>query len=288
MQPDCKLAIDFESFPGLSIEEINAISLAFLERVQEKTGKEMVIYSDAYHAQAIFDEELAARYPIWVADYFVDEPENNGKWDSWVGFQYADNGNINGINGNVDLDYFTDGIFLSDTSTPLPTPSTPSPSPDETICITIQYGNTLSGLAVRYNTTVERLVELNHIANPNLIYAGSTLLVPASGERKQRIIYVVRRGDTLSQIAFRYQTTVAEIVSFNSISNPNLIYPGQVLSINTANFDKGATSKLLYTVRYGDTLSEIAYHYDTTVNELVRLNNIINPNIIYVGQVIRI
>lgn len=269
------------------MEEINAISLAFLERVQEQTGKEMVIYSDAYNARTVFSEELASRYPIWVADYFVDEPENNGKWETWVGFQYADNGNIPGISGNVDLDYFTDGIFLNDT-TPLPTPDKPAPSPNETIRIVIEPGNTLSGIAVRYSTTVERLVELNNIANPNLIYAGSTLLVPASGERKQRIVYVVRPGDTLSEIAFRYQTTVAEIMLLNNISNPNLIYPGQILYINTANFDKGATSKLLYTVRYGDTLSGIAYHYDTTVNELVRLNNIVNPNIIYVGQVIRI
>ena len=135
---------------------------------------------------------------------------------------------------------------------------------------------------------MERLVELNNIANPNLIYAGSTLLVPVSGKRKQRIAYVVKSGDTLSSIAIRYQTTVEEIVSLNSIVNPNLIYPGQILYINTSNFDKGATSKLLYTVRYGDTLSEIAYDYGTTVNELVRLNNISNPNIIYVGQVIRI
>lgn len=287
LQPDCRLAIDFESFPGLSVEEINAISFAFLERVQEKTGKEMVIYSDAYNARAVFSQELASRYPIWVADYFVSEPENNGKWEKWVGFQYADNGNISGISGNVDLDYFTEGIFLSNTSV-LPTPSNPPPSPEETISITIQYGDTLAGLAVQYNTTIQRLVELNNIANPNLIYAGNTLLVPASGERKQRIAYIVKRGDTLSSIAYRYQTTVAELVSLNNITNPNLIYTGQILYINTANFNKGATSKLLYTVRYGDTLSEIAYEYGTTVNELVRLNRISNPNIIYVGQVIRI
>ena len=248
----------------------------------------MVIYSNAYDAKTIFSEELASRYPIWVANYFVSEPENNGKWDSWVGFQYADNGRIEGINGNVDLDYFTDGIFLSDVSTPVPSPSNPAPSPDETTSITIRCGDTLSSIAVCYNTTVERLVELNNIANPNLIYAGSTLLVPVSGKRKQRIAYVVKSGDTLSSIAIRYQTTVEEIVSLNSIVNPNLIYPGQILYINTSNFDKGATSKLLYTVRYGDTLSEIAYDYGTTVNELVRLNNISNPNIIYVGQVIRI
>lgn len=287
LSPDCRLAIDFESFPGLSNDEINEISFAFLRRVQEKTGKEMVVYSDAFNAREVFSQELANEYPIWIAEYFVEEPEDNGKWNSWVGFQYADDGNISGINANVDLDYYTDGIFLSDTSN-LPTSDNPPPSPEETKQIIVEYGDTLSNIAVEYNTTVERLAEINNIANPNLIYVGQTLLVPTSGERKQRITYVVKRGDTLSLIANRYNTTVNELVEINNIENPNLIYVGQILIINTANFEKGTTNNILYTVRYGDTLSKIANRYNTTVSELVRINSINNPNLIYVGQVIRI
>lgn len=128
LSPDCRLAMDFEEFDGLGIEEINRISLAFLERVEQKSGKEVVIYSDAYNAREIFGEELASRYPIWVADYYVEEPESNEKWDTWVGFQYSDLGQIQGINTSVDLDYFTDGIFLSDT-TEIVKPETPAPTP---------------------------------------------------------------------------------------------------------------------------------------------------------------
>ena len=86
LEPDCKLAMDFEVFNGLGREEINRISKVFLEKVEELSGKECVIYSDASNARDVFDEELAKKYPIWVADYFVDEPANNGKWDFWVGF----------------------------------------------------------------------------------------------------------------------------------------------------------------------------------------------------------
>ncbi len=114
-QIDCRLAMDFEVFGRLSKREINQVSKAFLERVEEKTKKELVIYSDASNARNIFDEELAKRYPIWIAEYGVREPSNNGKWKTWIGFQYADNGRIRGIRGYVDKDYYTEGILLKNT-----------------------------------------------------------------------------------------------------------------------------------------------------------------------------
>ena len=66
--PDCRLAVDFESFGNLSIEEINQITLAFAQETQRLTGKEMVIYSDAYNARNTFSQEVADNYPLWVAE----------------------------------------------------------------------------------------------------------------------------------------------------------------------------------------------------------------------------
>lgn len=94
--------------------------------------------------------------------------------------------------------------------------------------------------------------------------------------------YTVRRGDTLWAISRRYRTTVSALVSANRIANPNLIYPGQVLRIPVQ--DDRASST--YTVRRGDTLWAISRRYGTTVNTLVRLNHIDNPNLIYPGQVL--
>ena len=116
LEPDCRLAMDFEVFDGLSVSAINEISRVFLETVEKLSGKECVIYSDAYNARTVFSKELAEDYPIWVADYFVEEPESNDKWKFWVGFQYSDRGIINGIDGNVDRDYFTNGVFLNNVS----------------------------------------------------------------------------------------------------------------------------------------------------------------------------
>lgn len=84
--PDCKLAMDFENFGNLNKEEINSISRVFLQKTQELTGKEMVIYSDAYNARATFDKELANEYPLWIAEYGVTEPSSNVNWSNWVRF----------------------------------------------------------------------------------------------------------------------------------------------------------------------------------------------------------
>lgn len=236
-EPECKLAMDFESFGDLGIEEINEISKVFLEKVQELSGKECVIYSDAYNAREIFDEELARKYAIWVADYFVEEPANNGKWSSWVGFQFTDRGRINGIDGNVDRDKFTNGILLNDTSK-IPEDTTNDAS-QAFEYITVRRGDTLSGIARRYNTSYEYLARINDIPNPNIIRVGQRLKVPIFRDDKindtSHRLYIVKRGNTLTQIAREFDVTIQEIVESNDISNPNLIFAGEILRIPTIN-----------------------------------------------------
>lgn len=95
---------------------------------------------------------------------------------------------------------------------------------------TVQSGDTLSGIAQRFGTTVGAIASLNGISNPDLIYAGQVLQIPR-GSSSSSQTYTVQSGDTLSGIAQRFGTTVSAIASLNGISNPNLIYAGQVLQI---------------------------------------------------------
>lgn len=297
--PTCKLAMDFENFGNLSTSEINEISKVFLERVQELTNKEMIIYSNTSSARTIFSEELANEYPLWVAQYYVSNPSDNGKWSVWEGFQYTDRGTVPGINGYVDRDRFTSEILL-DSQEEIPSNeennenSGNTGNVDDYIRYTIQRGDTLSEIAQRYNTTVNELVRLNNIQNPNMIYANETLLIPTKNnsistgsDDKNNTIYIVQRGDNLYSIAKRFNTTVQNIVNNNGISNPNLIYPGQSLIIakSTANIQ---TKYMSYRIKRGDTLWGIANKYNTTVNELAYINGIRNVNRIYINQVIRI
>ena len=176
---------------------------------------------------------------------------------------------------------------------------------------TVQSGDTLSGIANRYSTTVNHLASLNDISNPNRIYVGQRLLVrqQASSQTNTNTssntantsssatgTYTVQSGDTLSGIANKFGTNYESLASLNNISNPNRIYVGQVLKLSanstTANFTHqittSTTSAGSYTVKAGDSLSAIAARYGMSYETLARLNNIANPNRIYVGQVLRL
>lgn len=312
---DCKLAMDFESFGNLNKQQINEIAIAFINKVRELSQKDVVVYSNTYDATYIFEGEVT-EYPLWVAQYDVSEPQDNGNWTSWVGWQYADDGEVNGINARVDMNRFTKEILLDDTSE---IPNVENPNEGEnnngngsggnnggdnengnnngnednetgTRTIIIRSGDTLSQIALDYNTTVRRLVELNNIENPNLIYAGESLIVPTTNSSIENI-YIVRSGDTLSQIALNFNTTVSAIANLNGITNVNLIYTGQRLIIPGDSSADGCVHDCghkLYTVKSGDTLWSIARRYGTSIANIVRLNRIGNPNLIYPGQIFRI
>ncbi|SMB98153.1 spore coat assembly protein SafA [Thermanaeromonas toyohensis ToBE] len=99
----------------------------------------------------------------------------------------------------------------------------------------VQRGDTMFLIAQRFNIPLDELIAANpHIADPDHIFPGQVICVPF----KERFfcpggfIYVVRRGDTLFEIARRFGTTVERIVEANpQITDPNLIYPGQRLCI---------------------------------------------------------
>jgi cell wall-associated NlpC family hydrolase len=116
----------------------------------------------------------------------------------------------------------------------LATPGIATAAPAATT-YTVAMGDTLWGIAGRYGTTVSDLVSLNHIADDNLIFPGQLLTIPAgkfvprSPEREST--YAVRDGDSLWSIAARFESTVSVLAATNNISDPNLIFPGQILVI---------------------------------------------------------
>lgn len=110
---------------------------------------------------------------------------------------------------------------------------------------------------------------------------------PAPAPEPSYVTYTVKKGDTLSGIAAQYGTTYQKIAADNGITNPNLIYPGQVLKIYTSG-SASKDNKQYYTVVKGDTLSGIAAKYGTTWQWLAEVNGIANPNLIYPGQVLRV
>ena len=89
----------------------------------------------------------------------------------------------------------------------------------------IKAGDNLTKIAKMFGVTVDQLVELNHIQNPNMIRAGAAITI----DRDVTPTYVVKAGDNLTKIAIAHNTTVEHLVSVNHIKNPGLIRVGQVL-----------------------------------------------------------
>ncbi len=100
--------------------------------------------------------------------------------------------------------------------------------------------------------------------------------------------YTVKAGDTLYSIAIKYNTTVTALTSLNKLSNPNALQVGQVLKVKAETSSQPPATGTTYTVKAGDTLYSIAKKYNTTVSALTSLNKLSNPNVLKIGQVLKL
>jgi len=192
----------------LSRNKRTAILKAFCEEIQ-KEGYAAGIYASEYWLNNLCDISKLKNFYLWVAKYSTKEPSI--EWDAW---QYTSVGRINGVTGNVDISDFKN-ISINKPTTK-PTKKTKEEIADEVIAgkwgngadrkakleaagynykeiqtkvneklsnnsgkkyYTVKAGDTLSAIAKKYNTTVDKLVKLNNIKNANKIYAGQKLRV---------------------------------------------------------------------------------------------------------------
>lgn len=260
-----------------SAADYQSASLAFLQEVEALGYKNTGIYSmKSFFTGGILNSHGFGQRKVWVAGYGVTSLgiDNAAAW------QYSDHGIM-----GIDTSYDFDGAFTTgSTSGSVPQISVPAPQPVQHVghpatgTYVVQPGDTLSGIASRYGTTYQNLAAINGIGDPNRINVGQVLKV--TGQPTSENTYFVQAGDTLSGIAAKFGTTVANLVSRNGIANPNVIYPGQKIYLTG--------SSNAYTVKSGDTLSGIASAFHTTWQALAQKNGIANPNVIYVGQTIQI
>ena len=166
----CRPAMDFEEFSGLSRREINEIGTAFMERLHELIYTKPMIYTDAFAADSIWDENFA-EYPLWAADYGAYEPDITRVFtNGWSGFQFTDDGRVCGVDDAVDRDRFTDTVYITDDEN--------ENRPDENfIYYRVKAGDTLYDIARRFDTTVEEIARENRITNVNLIFVGEVLRI---------------------------------------------------------------------------------------------------------------
>lgn len=304
---DAVLVLDFE---GTAVNQGVGWAKDWMDAVYNMTGVKPLIYmSNSVIHRYDWSSVVNAGYDLWNAGYyngytpiygFVSNPPLYGGLGEFANstplYQYTSSGRLPGWSGNLDLNIFYGdsadwAAYAGHTSSGDYTPTEkPSHAEDKVIYYTVRSGDTLSGIASRYNTTYQAIAEKNGISNPNLIYPGQRLVISgqyASSSGTTGSTYTVRSGDCLSTIGSRLGVSWQTIASANGIYSPYMIYPGQVLSIPGGGGSSGGGGQY-YTVQPGDTLSGIAAVYGTSYQYLAQINGISNPNLIYPGQSIRV
>ena len=145
----------------------------------------------------------------------------------------------------------------------------------------VQKGDSLYSIANKLGTTVSELKKENNLTS-NTLQIGEVLRIPTKeiyeGEEN---VYIVQKGDTLYSVAMANNTTVDELKKANNLTS-NILSTGQLLKIPSALLPEST-----YTVKKGDSLYSIANKYNTTVDELKRINNL-TSNILSIGQVLKL
>jgi LysM repeat protein len=183
------------------------------------------------------------------------------------------------------------GTPTGTTVAPTVTPTrTVTPAPGGGFYYTVTWGDTLYSLARRFGVTVAAIVQANSLANPNYIRVGQVLWIPGQAAPPTPVTpttYVVQPGDNLYRISLRFGVSVQAIAAANNIVNPWYIRVGQVLTIPTGGPPPPPPAQT-YVVQPGDTVYGIALRFGVSMWSIVQLNNLANPNLIFVGQVLRI
>ncbi|SOC08741.1 spore germination protein [Ureibacillus xyleni] len=137
----------------------------------------------------------------------------------------------------------------------------------------VRQGETLWLLASRYNVSVDNIMKVNQLPNPNQLLIGQAIVIPTAGA-----IHTVQVGENLWTIAQNYGISVNSIIMANRLTNANSILQGTTLYI----------PPIIHTVQLGETLWRIANKYRTTAQAIMNVNKIQNPNIIIAGTQLQI
>lgn len=156
----------------------------------------------------------------------------------------------------------------------------------------VRRGETVSHIAERYRSSVSTIARLNNLNSRYLIRPGQRLKVPSQGgtssapppsleltKEGEKLVYVVKRGDSLYQIARAFNSSVDRIKQLNNLRS-NIINVGQKLEISSGN----TAGTAQYTVVAGDTPFKIAQQFNMSLNSLLTLNGLTSRSKIYPGQ----
>ena len=301
------VALDFEHGASSDVNANTETILYGMRRIKQAGYTPMYYSYKPFTLQYVDYQLIIKEFPnsLWIAAYpsyeVTPEPlyayfpsmDGVGIW------QFTSTYIAGGLDGNVDLTGITDNGY-----TAIDKPETETPAIDageeveNTPSSDVKVGDTVKvkfsvdvwatgdaipqwvkGNSYKVQEVTESRVLLEGILS--WISKGDIELLPDAAtvpDKLPEATHVVQYGETLSSIAYQYGTNYQTLAALNGLTNPNLIYPGQILKVN------GSVVSNIYTVQYGDILSSIAAKLGTTYQTLAALNGLANPNLIYPGQ----
>ena len=228
-------------------------------KILTNAGYEVGVYANLNWFENYLEaKEFNSNISVWVAQYYK-ECEYEGKYDIW---QYSSSGKVDGISGNVDMNYLYNENIIKNTDNNGPEDKTIDELVQEVI--DGKWGNgedrrkRLEEAGYDYDKVQDKVNSILSIPKKSIETLAREVIEGKWGngtERKNKLekagydynkvqnkvnellgsknskTYTVKSGDTLSEIAEKYNTTVSKIVKDNNIENANLIYPGQKLKI---------------------------------------------------------
>lgn len=307
------VALDYES--GASPDkQANTNAIIHGMRMIKAAGYTPMYYSyKPFTLANVYTDQIIREFPnsLWMAaypSYNVTPTPNYNVFPSMDGvaiYQFTSTYIAGGLDGNIDLTGITDNGYTKNNNPQTETPPiNQGQQADNTPTTDINVGNQVkvkfsannwaTGQAIP-SWTKGRTYDVAQVSGGRVLLSGINSWINTSDveiisgssapiQAPATSTYTVRSGDTLSSIASKFGTSYQALASLNGISNPNLIFAGQTLRVNgSAN-----TGSVYYTVRPGDNLSAIASHYSTSYQSIAALNGLSNPNLIFVGQTLKV
>ena len=307
------VALDYESGASPN-KQANTNAILHGMRMIKAAGYTPMYYSGKpYTVANVYVDQIIREFPnsLWMAaypDYNVTPTPNYNVFPSMDGvaiYQFTSTYIAGGLDGNVDLTGITDNGYTKHDNPKTNTPAiSQGQQADNTPKTDIAAGNQVK---VKFSAgswatgqgipswVKGRTYDVAQASGNRVLLAGINswinksdveIISVSSAPAQAPAVgtYTVQSGDTLSSIASKFGTSYQTLASLNGISNPNLIYIGQVLQVTGS----ASTSSVYYTVRTGDNLSSIASRYGTSYQSIAALNGLANPNLIYAGQTLKI
>src|SRR5699024_241551 len=225
------LVADVEQQTTKTAKEMAPATQAFIDTLKAK-GWKVGLYSGHHTYEPLGMSKVKADF-VWIPRYGTTKPAFD--CDLW---QYTETGKMAGVPGNIDLNrltgskplsYFTGGKVAKPVSKPT---NKPKPNTSKTQTYKIKSGDTLSGIAKKFGTTVSNLQKLSNIKNASKIYAGQTIKVTGTAKKStSKKYHKVKSGDTVSGLASKYNTTQSKIKKWNGLKNVHKIYIDQKLRV---------------------------------------------------------